>query len=124
MYKRQAQINVNQLRDPFIFEDDQGTEDASDDKLYMLYTGEGEEAIGFAELTFDPNSSNTTGPQGDLIDAVLLGDVNLDGNVNFFDVSPFISILAAQGFLPQADINEDGTVNFLDISPFIVLLSS
>ena len=119
-----AQINVNQLRDPLIFEDDQGTEDASDDKLYMLYTGEGEEAIGFAELTFDPNSSNTTGPQGDLIDAVLLGDVNLDGNVNFFDVSPFISILAAQGFLPQADINEDGTVNFLDISPFIVLLSS
>ena len=63
-----AQINVNQLRDPLIFEDDQGTQDPSDDKLYMFYTGEGEEAIGFAELTFDPNSSNLTGPQGDLID--------------------------------------------------------
>ena len=65
-----AQINVNQLRDPLIFEDDQGTQDPSDDKLYMFYTGEGEEAIGFAELTFDPNSSNLTGPQGDLIDSL------------------------------------------------------
>ena len=37
-----AQINVNQLRDPFIFEDD--------DKVYLLYTGQGEEAIGLAEL--------------------------------------------------------------------------
>ena len=63
-----AQINVNQLRDPLIFEDDQGTVDPSDDKLYMFYIGEGEEAIGFAELTFDANSSNLTGPQGDLID--------------------------------------------------------
>ncbi|WP_145220231.1 hypothetical protein [Planctomycetes bacterium TBK1r] len=37
-----AQVNVNQLRDPFIFEDD--------GKVYLFYTGEGEEAIGFAEL--------------------------------------------------------------------------
>ena len=88
-----AQINVNQLRDPLIFEDDQGAENPSDDKLYMFYTGEGEEAIGFAELTFDPNSSNTTGPQGDLI-AILLGDVNLDGAVNFSDISPFIVLLS------------------------------
>ena len=118
-----AQTNVNQLRDPLIFEDDQGTDDPSDDKLYMFYTGEGEEAIGFAELTFDPNSSNTTGPQGDLID-LLLGDANLDGLVNFLDISPFIGLLSGGGFLNEADMNQDGFVNFLDISPFIVALSS
>ena len=118
-----AQTNVNQLRDPLIFEDDQGTDDPSDDKLYMFYTGEGEEAIGFAELTFDPNSSNTTGPQGDLID-LLLGDANLDGLVNFMDISSFIGLLSGGGFLNEADMNQDGFVNFLDISPFIVALSS
>jgi MYXO-CTERM domain-containing protein len=34
---------VNQLRDPFIFEDD--------GRIYLFYTGAGEEAIGVAELT-------------------------------------------------------------------------
>jgi len=118
-----AQINVNQLRDPLIFEDDQGTTDPSDDKLYMFYTGEGEEAIGFAELTFEPNTPNIAGQQGDLI-SVLLGDVNLDGSVNFSDISPFISLLSSGGFLPEADINRDGSVTFSDISPFISVLSS
>ena len=56
---------------------------------------------------------------------ILLGDVNLDGIVNFLDISPFISILSGgTGFLAEADINQDGTVNFLDIAPFIGILSS
>ena len=117
-----AQTNVNQLRDPLIFEDDKGTEDPSDDKLYMFYTGEGEEAIGFAELTFEPNLSNITGEQGDLID-LLLGDINLDGFVNFFDISPFIELLSAQTFQAEADLNGSGVVNFFDISPFIKVLA-
>jgi len=53
----------------------------------------------------------------------LLGDINLDGAVNFLDISPFISLLSAGGFLEQADINGDGEVNFSDISPFISILS-
>jgi len=53
----------------------------------------------------------------------LLGDVNLDGAVNFLDISPFISLLSVGGFLDEADINLDGSVNFLDISPFISILS-
>ena len=116
-----AQIDVNQLRDPLVFEDDQGTADPSDDKLYLFYTGEGEEAIGFAELTFDANSSNTTGQQGDLL--LLLGDANLDGTVDFLDISPFISLLSNGEFLTEADMNEDGFLDFLDISPFIAALS-
>lgn len=55
-------------------------------------------------------------------DDFLLGDVNLDGAVNFLDISPFIAVLAANGFQLEADINGDGSVNFLDISPFIGLL--
>ena len=57
---------VRQLRDPYIFEDTMGTADLSDDRLYILYTGRGEEAIGIAELTFDATASNLTSPQGDL----------------------------------------------------------
>ena len=55
---------------------------------------------------------------------VLLGDCNLDGNVNFLDISPFINVLSTQDFFAQADCNQDGGVNFLDISPFIGILSS
>ena len=54
----------------------------------------------------------------------LLGDVNLDGAVDFLDIAPFISILSGADYQAEADINEDGDVNFLDISPFIALLSS
>ena len=53
----------------------------------------------------------------------ILGDCNQDGAVNFSDISPFITILAADDFLGQADTNEDGAVTFDDIAPFIVLLS-
>ena len=53
---------------------------------------------------------------------VLLGDCNLDGVVDFDDISPFIVILATDGYLEQADINLDGVVDFDDISPFIILL--
>ena len=55
------------------------------------------------------------------------GDVNLDGIVNFLDISPFITVLAAGGSPAQesqADCNGDGTVSFLDISPFIVALTN
>ena len=52
-----------------------------------------------------------------------LGDVNRDGDVNFFDISPFIAVLSASVYQIEADVNEDGVVNFFDISPFILLLS-
>ena len=54
---------------------------------------------------------------------VLFGDINLDGSVNFLDISPFIALLSSGTYQCEADINEDVVVNFLDISPFIVLLS-
>ena len=56
--------------------------------------------------------------------APLLGDVNLDGVVDFLDISPFISLLTNNGFQLEADVNQDGAVNFLDISPFIAILAN
>ena len=53
---------------------------------------------------------------------ILLGDCNLDGSVDFFDISPFIDVLMAQDFLSQADCNLDGDVNFFDIAPFVDIL--
>ena len=58
------------------------------------------------------------------IESVLLGDVNLDGAVDFFDISPFIAILTANGFQDEADFDQNDSVNFFDISPFIAALSS
>ena len=53
----------------------------------------------------------------------LLADVNLDGSVNFFDISPFIELLLSNQFQNEADIDRNGVVNFFDISPFIEILS-
>ncbi len=53
----------------------------------------------------------------------LLGDVNGDCEVNLLDVQPFVDLLAAGGFLPEADINGDGMVNLLDVDPFVTLLT-
>jgi len=53
----------------------------------------------------------------------LLGDVNLDGGVDFFDIAPFIAVLAAEGFQVEADIDQDSDVDFFDIAPFIGILS-
>jgi len=55
----------------------------------------------------------------------LKGDVNMDGIINFLDISPFILALSSPGGAPdEADCNCDGIVNFLDISPFILKLAA
>ena len=53
----------------------------------------------------------------------ILGDVNVDGEVNFLDISPFIALLSAGDFQDEADIDGNGVVNFSDIAPFINLLT-
>jgi len=56
------------------------------------------------------------------IEGALLGDVNLDGVVDFSDIFAFIEVLTAGGFQEEADLNQDDAVNFLDISQFITVL--
>ena len=106
-----APEDVNQLRDPGIFEDADGT-------LYLLYAGRGEDALGIASLS-SPN-------------VVLVGDMNGDGAINFLDIGPFIVALSDPAAYQSSfnldanvsgDTNGDGGIDFLDISGFIVLLS-
>ena len=53
---------------------------------------------------------------------ILLGDVNLDGVVNFSDIPPFISLLINEEFQTEADCNGSGDVDFSDIPSFIDIL--
>ena len=52
-----------------------------------------------------------------------IGDVNMDGEVNLLDVSPFVDLLTGGGFQLEADINADGEVNLLDVAGFVALLT-
>ena len=51
--------------------------------------------------------------------AVLLGDVDLDGVVDFADIPAFIGILTGGGYQAEADCDESGVVDFADIPAFI-----
>ena len=62
--------------------------------------------------------------RGNQVSAVLLGDVDQDGVVNFLDIASFIVILTNGPYLAEADCNEDGVVDFLDIDPFIAILTA
>ena len=55
---------------------------------------------------------------------VLLGDVNLDGVIDFSDIPAFIAILQSGGFQAEADCDLSGTVDFGDIPAFIAILIS
>ena len=88
--------------------------------------------VGSTEFVLNLSDEDIPGAQSqnlrlivtyDVVAAIaLLGDVNLDGVVDFFDIAPFISILSS-GFQTEADIDQNGVVDFFDIAPFIELLS-
>jgi hypothetical protein len=56
--------------------------------------------------------------------STLLGDVNLDGAVDFSDIPVFISLLQSGQFQAEADADLSGLVDFLDIFPFVYILIS
>lgn len=49
-------------------------------------------------------------------------DLNDDGELNFFDVSAFLSFFSAGD--PRGDINGDGAFNFFDVSAFLAAFSA
>ena len=53
---------------------------------------------------------------------VLKGDVNMDGDIGFSDIGPFIAVLESGVFQAEADCDCSAVVDFFDIAPFIVLL--
>lgn len=54
----------------------------------------------------------------------VLGDANLDGVANFFDIPEFVSILSAGAYQDEVDCNADGHCDFFDIKPFVDCLSN
>ena len=54
--------------------------------------------------------------------AVILGDVDMNGVVDFLDIPAFIAVLQAGAFKAEADADQDEVVNFLDIPAFIAIL--
>ena len=85
-----APENVNQLRDPYVFED-------SDGALYLLYAGCGEDAIGLTKLQ-----------------PIVPGDFEPDGDVDFTDLAWFTSFWLTNE--PSTDISPDGITNLLDFA--------
>ena len=71
----------------------------------------------FGSATLEVGSSVVLGDR-------ILGDVNLDGGVNFLDIFPFIWVLSTPVYLFEADMDRNQEVNFLDIQPFITTLFS
>ena len=84
---------------------------APEDGVYFIEVS----SVGSNVGTYNLNASLST---------FVLGDVNRDSTVNFFDIQPFIDVLAAEGFQDEADANRDGVVNFFDIDAFIGLLTN
>lgn len=57
-----------------------------------------------------------------IIDDALLGDVDLDGDVDFSDIPAFIAVLISGDYQIEADVNQSGTIDFADIPVFIDIL--
>ena len=53
----------------------------------------------------------------------LVGDVNLSGTVDFFDIQPFVAALTGGTFQCEADCDQSGVVDFFDIAAFVAALS-
>jgi hypothetical protein len=52
----------------------------------------------------------------------LLGDLNLDGEVNGLDVQLFVDVLLSGPYQTEADMNEDRVINGLDVDSFMAAI--
>jgi len=76
-----------------------------------------------ADDSFDTDMTLTV-TLASAVPAIVLGDVNRDGVVDFADIPAFIAVLQAGEFQPEADIDQNGAVDFDDIPLFIEILTS
>ena len=60
--------------------------------------------------------------QGTSVTTCILGDVSMNGIVDFNDIPDFVAVLLGSMFQCQADCNEDGVVDFNDIPIFVDIL--
>jgi len=86
-------------------------------------------ALAFGDLNNDSRTDMVVGYSGDTSIRVFFGqapecpaDINNDGELNFFDVSAFLSAFASQELI--ADFTNDGEWNFFDVSAFLNAFSA
>ena len=112
------------------------TDNDYDDQAPHLVTGS--PLVWHAESEIgDPAGSRYVGPTTEIyaVDAAvtppLLGDLNCDGTLDFFDIDAFVTALLYQSQFDNlypgcdrmnGDLNNDGAVNFFDIDPFVAAL--
>ena len=74
----------------------------------------------------DPNGNSSAGESyvvfGRAVSDVLKGDVDMDGDVDFDDIPPFIAVLQSGVFQAEADCDCSTDVDFADIPAFINIL--
>jgi len=126
-----ADIDGDGVDETLIREVASGTSNATSTSSLELEFGLGEATEAQVNVIWADGRTNDLGvmpvDQFVVVDqesfSVLLGDVNRDGVVDFFDISPFIVLLSSGEFQAEADVDQSGFVNFFDISPFIIILS-
>lgn len=86
-------------------------------------------ALAFGDLNNDGRPDLALGYSGDTCVRIFFAptpacpaDLNNDGNLDFFDVSAFLSAFTAQN--PIADFTYDGLFNFFDVSAFLSAFSA
>jgi len=87
-----APENVNQFRDPYVFEDIDGV-------LYLFYSGRGEDAIGVAHIRDIPR-----------------GDFDQDGYIEIRDLEVLAAEWLEEAGDLTADLDGDDKVNFTDFA--------
>jgi len=74
----------------------------------------------------DPNGNMGAGESyvvfGRAASSVIKGDVDMDGDIDFSDIAPFIAVLQSGVFQAEADCDCSTVVDFADIPAFIALL--
>ena len=83
----------------------------------------GSSTVGEDNNGIDISNVTITFTDASDLGACMLGDVNMDGVVDFFDIQPFIDLLANQAFQCEGDIDGNMMVDFFDIQPFINILA-
>ncbi len=109
--------SVTDLFNPVAVADDNGA--GTGETLTYDAENPGEYLIIVSPVT---STNNVQRYQGTLLISALPpvecpADINGDGQLNFFDVSDFLSAFGNQD--PVADFNDDGQFNFFDVSAFL-----
>ena len=92
--------------------------DVNGDGIYDVIIG-----AGFA----DPNGNSSAGESYVVFgraesSGVLKGDVDIDGDIDFDDIGPFIAVLQSGVFQAEVDCDCNGEIEFADIPAFIAIL--